>query len=564
MPAFTGPARSRVHRPRAELLITSVVEKRLGSLPASAQFMRRLDVAGIIDGLCPMRADIARISHGQVIEALIANRLSSPTPMFRVDRWARQWAVEEVFGITPDFLNDDRIGRALDAIAPHLAQITGGVGAQAITEFGIDTARWHWDMTSISLHGAYEDPDTGYPMVRFGHPKDRRTDLKQIQTGLAVTADGGIPLLHRAISGGAGEVSQVVDAMHALQQLAQRPDFLLLGDSKLLSYDNVSAMNTAGVRFVAPAAAASVDPAVYAAQDLGAATPVEYTAERDAGRSAEQRGSYRVVEDDAFVWKGRRRSDPPQVLRRILVHSSANAAGQKAARDRKLAKAREDLERLTRALGSHHYPDRAKVDNRLAAIARARHVGAYLRATTGTGPDGKPTLDWSLDQDAVDAEAAVDGWYALLTNQSADQADPAQVLLHYKGQPVIERRYGEFKGPLAVAPMFLRSNKRIAALITVICLALLVFCLIERQVRQALGTQRTMRGFYLEPRAVRPTGELILTALSELRIRPGTATSPPVVLITEGIQAQLLDLLDVDPTRPRWLDTQIPTCERQG
>ncbi len=38
-----------VHRPRAELLITSVVEKRLGSLPASAHFLRRLDVAGIID-----------------------------------------------------------------------------------------------------------------------------------------------------------------------------------------------------------------------------------------------------------------------------------------------------------------------------------------------------------------------------------------------------------------------------------------------------------------------------------------------------------------------------------
>ncbi|MFD4537986.1 IS1634 family transposase [Kitasatospora sp. NPDC058397] len=317
--------------------------------------------------------------------------------------------MEEVFGITPEFLNDDRIGRALDAIAPYLAQITGSIGAQAITEFGIDTTRWHWDMTSISLHGAYEAPDTGYPMVRFGHPKDRRTDLKQIQTGLAVTADGGIPVMHRAISGGAGEVSQVVDTMHALQQLAQRPGFLLLGDSKLLSYDNVAAMNTVGVRFVAPAAASSVASAAYAAQDLKAATPVEYTAERDAGKDAEQRGSYRV-----------------------LVHSSASAAGQRAARDRELTKAREDLERLTRGLGSHHYPDQAKADARLAVITRTRRVGAYLQAATGTGPDGTPTLAWSFDQDAVDAEAAVDGWYALLTNLPADQTDPARVLLHYR------------------------------------------------------------------------------------------------------------------------------------
>ena len=110
--------------------------------------------------------------------------------------------------------------------------------------------------------------------------------------------------------------------------------------------------------------------------------------------------------------------------------------------------------------------------------------------------------------------------------------------------------------------MFLQNNRRIAALITVICLALLVFSLIERQVRQALGGQRTMRG--LQPgsnQALRPTGELILTALSDLRMRSGTATSPPVVLVSEGIQARLLDILEVDPTRPRWLDTRFPMCE---
>ena len=43
-----------------------------------------------------------------------------------------------------------------------------------------------------------------------------------------------------------------------------------------------------------------------------------------------------------------------------------------------------------------------------------------------------------------------------------------------------ERRYGEFKGPLAVTPLFLKTSRRIAALITVICLALLIFCLTGR------------------------------------------------------------------------------------
>jgi hypothetical protein len=106
-----------------------------------------------------------------VIEALVANRLTSPTSLWRVEEWARAWAVEEVFGIQPAALNDDRIGRALDAIAPNLDHIVGSVGAQAIAASGRDTARLHWEMTAISLYGAYDRPEEGFVAPRFGHPK---------------------------------------------------------------------------------------------------------------------------------------------------------------------------------------------------------------------------------------------------------------------------------------------------------------------------------------------------------------------------------------------------------
>jgi Domain of unknown function (DUF4277) len=112
-----------------------------------------------------------------VIEALVANRLTSPRPLLRVADWAREWAVEEVFGIAPDTLNDDRIGWALDALAAELNRVIGSVGAQAIATFGIQVARLHWDMTSISLDGAYDDPEAGFAQPRWGKPKDRRPDL---------------------------------------------------------------------------------------------------------------------------------------------------------------------------------------------------------------------------------------------------------------------------------------------------------------------------------------------------------------------------------------------------
>jgi transposase len=162
------------------------VEKTLGALPVVASFCRRLDLRGIVDRVCPVR-EVATLTHGQVICALVANRLTSPTPLWRVEEWARAWAVEEVFGIQPRALKDDRIGRALDAIAPKLDQIVESVGARAIASFGLEVARLHWDMTSVSLYGAYQEPEERFIAPRFGHPKDRRPDLKQIQTGLGVS-----------------------------------------------------------------------------------------------------------------------------------------------------------------------------------------------------------------------------------------------------------------------------------------------------------------------------------------------------------------------------------------
>src|SRR6266700_2128877 len=120
------PARRvAVRRERAPLrmraVVTQVVTKRLGALPVVAEFLHRLRVAESVDGLCPVR-DLALATHGEVIEALVANRLTSPRPLVRVQDWARTWAVKEALDLDPDLLNDDRLGRALDAIAPHLAK----------------------------------------------------------------------------------------------------------------------------------------------------------------------------------------------------------------------------------------------------------------------------------------------------------------------------------------------------------------------------------------------------------------------------------------------------------
>ena len=101
----------------------------------------------------------------------------------------------------------------------------------------------------------------------------------------------------------------------------------------------------------------------------------------------------------------------------------------------------------------------------------------------------------------------------------------------------------------------MKTNRRISALITVICLALLIFCLIERQVRNALaphgGLLTGLPGY--GPTPARPTGKTIFEALGDLRLIPAHDGNPAVIPKPAGIQARLLDLLKIDISRPRWL-----------
>jgi hypothetical protein len=238
---------------------------------------------------------------------------------------------------------------------------------------------------------------------------------------------------------------------------------------------------------------------------------------------------------------------------RILVHSTANAAAQQAARARRLQQAGEELDKLQHSCGGRYYSTAEKVIARIGVIVRKRRIASCLVTDTGTGTVGRPTLTWHFDQGTLARQAAADDWYALLSTLEPTEADAAEVLIRYKDQPMVERRYsqqgqadhGDQSGDPAVVLQEHRGHGERAV----------EFCLIERQVRQVLGGNQTMCGLYPDNRAVRPTGRIILYHLASLRMRVKTAIGPPAILINRGAQAHLLELFSVDETRPRWLDT---------
>ncbi|MGH8574546.1 MAG: DUF4277 domain-containing protein, partial [Gammaproteobacteria bacterium] len=80
------------------------VRREVGPLLLVAHFLEALEVAGIVDRALP-RSARSQLSVGEVVCALIASRLCSPSPLYDIAGWASGAAVAELLGVPPALLN---------------------------------------------------------------------------------------------------------------------------------------------------------------------------------------------------------------------------------------------------------------------------------------------------------------------------------------------------------------------------------------------------------------------------------------------------------------------------
>jgi transposase len=122
------------------------------------------------------------------------------------------------------------------------------------------------------------------------------------------------------------------------------------------------------------------------------------------------------------------------------------------------------------------------------------------RTTRGRPPKDAPRpqrqvwqVSWQVQEAtaAILAQAQRERRFVLATNVLDTQhLSDADLLRAYKGQPAVELSFKWAKNPAALAPIFLETPTRIAALGCVYLMALLVYTLVERQVRKSLTERR--------------------------------------------------------------------------
>ncbi len=513
------------------------VRRDVGPLLLAWHFITALDLVGTVDRALPQRGR-QQLSVGEAVAALIASRLCSPSPLYDIAGWASGAALQELLGIPPALLNDDRLGRALEILAVYAETLRGTLAARAIERFGVDAGRLHVDLTALRVCGAYEDS----ALVANGWAQGQGVG-RQVRVLQAATADG-VSLYVRPEPGNAAEVSLIAQSLERLQQLSG-PGGLVILDSACGHPKTLCEIARSGLSFIVPLRAATGFRERFLT-DVGAdgLAAVRYVSQREQDLPPELRTRYRGALRE---WE---MADPEtsqtRRFRVAYIHSSEEHRETAAARERALTKAEQQLQRVKNGLGGRYYKTRKQVETRVARIL-APTIDGLITTRTGTR-NGKPTLTWARDRDAIAAAAQTDGIYALATNLPGKRLTAGQILRDYKGQQIVERRHRDYKQTLKVRPIFLHNDDRIYALTSIIGIALLIFGLIETETRNALGDNELLPGLLPENRAAKPTGRNVLSLFQGLGL---TYTRAGIKLdrLTHT-QRRILELLDITPPWP--------------
>jgi transposase len=459
------------------------------------------------------------VDHGTVAIVLVLNRLTMPLPLYQIADWLAKTVLVYTLGIPASKFNDDRLGRTLDAIAPHCQEIWQDVVERAVLQAEIDLSVVFYDLTAFVTHGAYAESKH----VDFGHANNTPMKKRKFKAGLDVTADGNFPADYALWSGRTTDLATVEENMKRLKRLLLRRGWpsegvLILGDRGTLSdklalaYDQQRLHYLAGLRLLK-----NVHKALVA--DIPACKFEAYPLTEERGA----KGYWGVPCMVPFEHEGRKANH-----RGLVVLSGPMRAALRKTRAKRLLELRQDLCALRAKIGQPRYRSEKTLQRSANARLRASPVGKLVRAQVFTDPQDQVHLRWWIDRYALWQASQCDGRYLLVTNDWS--LSTRQMLDLYHQKDGVEKRIRVCKSDLRVSPVYLHKDERIKAMLLINMLALLAYSVLERQTRQA--------GLHL-------TGRRIMAKLNSLDVI--------VTCCWDG--SQLLKLVPLDEEQEMLLQT---------
>lgn len=153
----------------------------LGAHPLIQYYLDKLRISDIFRTYVKADARLAMLPE-EGVGIFVHNILTQPLPLYEIGEWMASRDPESLGLSSHDdmILNDDRLGRVLDAVAKsNRKTIFFRIALRMIKLFELDCRHVHQDTTTVKLCGRYESWQ-GEPQAAQGYSKDHRPHLKQL------------------------------------------------------------------------------------------------------------------------------------------------------------------------------------------------------------------------------------------------------------------------------------------------------------------------------------------------------------------------------------------------
>ncbi|MBD3407000.1 MAG: IS1634 family transposase [Candidatus Lokiarchaeota archaeon] len=182
------------------------------------------------------------VEASKLLLILAINRILDPCSKNKMESWFRKTALDSILGVEPHLLSAQNLCSFLDYLTPDRTErIERNFTRTLKKKFNASTDFVIYDITSTYTYGSIKN------ISEYGYSRDHRSDLEQINIGLAVTERDYFPILHQIFEGNVPDVVTLPGTARILDDRCNddnTPKMTLIYDRGFLSEDNIKILDT--------------------------------------------------------------------------------------------------------------------------------------------------------------------------------------------------------------------------------------------------------------------------------------------------------------------------------
>jgi len=503
-------ARVDTSRTRVERL------RKFGEVYLGLALWRRLKLDAFFDDA--MERGREEIAWSTMACILALARFCAPSSELQVaEFWYAKTALDDLVGVPPEKVNEDRLYRGLDALLPHKQGLFRHFQVVYGELFGTTFDLLLYDITSTYFEGQAK----GNAQAQRGYSRDHRPDCVQVCIALVVTPEG-LPLAYEVFDGNRTDVTAVEEIVEAMREKYGHERRTWVMDRGMVSEENLEMLREENASYIV-------------------ATP---KSELKSFERQLLQGDWEEVAPGVEVKLGTSPEGSKETF--VLCRSEGRIQKEQAIREKQFKRLEADLAKLQARIDADKRTlrDRSTAERRVGRLFQKYSRAARLfdvRITERDDPHHKSgkRLAVAIREKREHREWAelADGCYLLRTNLRG--WDAKTLWTTYIGLTQVEDAFRITKHDLGLRPIFHQKPERTQAHILVCFLALVLWRTLQHWMQScALGT--APRKLLQEMAEVRSLDVVLPTDTGkELRLRTVSRPDKHLAILLDRLQLPL-------------------------